>query len=481
MDYKKYIIFFIIVFTALRLILINLFPLLGDESYYWEWSRHLDFSYYEQGPVLSLIIYFFTFFNRINNEFTVRSGSVLLFTLTMIFCVLIYKKIYSSDKTQKASLFNLLAINSTFLYSSFAILMMHDTVMIFFYSIFIYIFLFIIEKPENLKLWILNGIIYAIAIMSKFTIIIIYPAIIFFLILNGELKKYIKGFLLFSLFTLLFLSPVIYWNLTHNFANINYLFIRSGVEKNINLNNVSDFLSGQFLLLNPLLFIFLFISTFLKLKGKISKKEFFLTIIFIFPLLVFFILSFKSKIEANWTGFSYLPAFFLMTDYFFNSNYNFKRYFNFSIIFGLTLCIIGYLLLPFYSNTPFIKSSNALTKSYGYKNIAMKVNIIYNEYKKKDKLFIATRHYQMAGLLAFYLPANPEVYILINHESSKNYRFWKNYEKFKNYNCLFIYNEDWESFEMEKFFEKSMKKIDIIKEKNKLLYIDYFIGYKGNL
>ncbi len=481
MNYKNLIFFFIIFITIIHFIIINLFPLLGDEAYYWQWSRHPDFAYYEQGPVLALVIFIFTLFNKINNEFTVRAGSVFFFTLTLIFCFLIYKKIYNDDKSQKNNFFNLIAINSSLLYCGLAILMMHDTIMIFFYTLLIYIFLFIIEKPEDLKYWAISGIIYAIAIMSKFTVLIIYPAIFLFIFLTDDHKKYLNGFLLFTFFSIIFLSPVVFWNINHNFANINYLLIRSGVEKNINLNNFLNFLVSQLLLLNPFLFFFFYISSFIKIKEKKTYYELFLSVIFIFPQIIFLVLSFKSKIEANWPGFIYLPAFFLATNYMLNSSNAFlKKYFYFSIIFGLTICSVIYLLLPFYANTPFIKSSNALSKSYGYKNIAIKVNNIYNELKQNNKIFMAARHYQVASLLAFYLNGNPEVYILIEHESSKNYRFWKEYKKLIDYNCLFIYSEDWESFEMEKFFEKNIKKINTINEANKILFIDYFIKYKGN-
>ena len=30
--------------------------LLGDEAYYWEWSRHLDLCYYEKGPGLAYLV-----------------------------------------------------------------------------------------------------------------------------------------------------------------------------------------------------------------------------------------------------------------------------------------------------------------------------------------------------------------------------------------------------------------------------------------
>ena len=29
------------------------FPLAPDEAYYWQWSRHLDLGYYDQGPMIA--------------------------------------------------------------------------------------------------------------------------------------------------------------------------------------------------------------------------------------------------------------------------------------------------------------------------------------------------------------------------------------------------------------------------------------------
>ena len=39
--------------TALRLVLAAAVPLFPDEAYYWDWSRHLDWSYYSKGPLVA--------------------------------------------------------------------------------------------------------------------------------------------------------------------------------------------------------------------------------------------------------------------------------------------------------------------------------------------------------------------------------------------------------------------------------------------
>src|ERR1700750_2539967 len=38
------------------LIWLSPYELVGDEAYYWEWSRHLDLCYYEKGPGLAYLI-----------------------------------------------------------------------------------------------------------------------------------------------------------------------------------------------------------------------------------------------------------------------------------------------------------------------------------------------------------------------------------------------------------------------------------------
>lgn len=460
MNYKKFIFYFIFAITFFRLLYINFFPLLGDEAYYWQWSRHLDLGYYEQGPVLSIIIYLFTFFNKINTLFTIRLGAVILSMLTMFLCFLIYNKIYQEN--YKGSFFNILFINSTLIFSAGAILMMHDTVMVFFYTLLIYIFLFIIEKPENTKNWIFAGIIYGIAIMSKFTIILIYPALLLFFLLRKDFKKYIFGFILFTLMTLISLSPVILWNYMNNWPNIKYLLIRSGSNKNFTHKYIFEYFTGQIALLNPLLYFFLIISALKNLYQTQTKQKKFLSLTFIIPQIIFIYLSLKNKIEANWPAFSYVPVFFLATDYLINTKNNFlKKFFHIICGFGFFICIIIYIFILLYPLLN-LTHSNALTKSTGINKLALEINNLYNNTKQNNRLFIAARHYQIASLLSFYLPQQPMVYILIENEASKNYRFWKSYKKLKDYNCIFVYEEEWERNEMSKFFSDCKREIKII-------------------
>ncbi|MDH7499215.1 MAG: hypothetical protein QHH30_02355, partial [candidate division NC10 bacterium] len=48
--------------TLIRLLYIQWGPLdlAPDEAHYWEWSRHLDISYYSKGPMVAFLIFLLT-------------------------------------------------------------------------------------------------------------------------------------------------------------------------------------------------------------------------------------------------------------------------------------------------------------------------------------------------------------------------------------------------------------------------------------
>ena len=56
--YKLQFFVLLSVFVASRLIYIKYCPLdlIPDETYYWEWARRLDWSYYDKGPLIAYLI-----------------------------------------------------------------------------------------------------------------------------------------------------------------------------------------------------------------------------------------------------------------------------------------------------------------------------------------------------------------------------------------------------------------------------------------
>jgi 4-amino-4-deoxy-L-arabinose transferase-like glycosyltransferase len=449
---RKHWIFVLIGFvTMLRLIYINCIPLLGDEAYYWQWARHLDWGYYEQGPMVAVVIWLFTVFTKISTVFTIRLGAVILSAATTISAYFTYKKFNPGDKDDRENLYLFALINFSIIYSIGSVLMMHDTVMVFFYALFLYNFINLIEEPEHKAHWMNAGILLGLGIMSKITMGTVYIAVLVLLLLTGSFKRYIKNFLLFTLFTALFSAPLIYWNFIHGFATVKYLFIRGNPGSGITLRYFFELIGSQIGLISPFIFL-LFIPAFIKNGFRPAfEKKFGFTVLFWVSIIPYLLLSLKSRVEANWPAYTFLPMFFLAAPVLASSGKIWRN----TVLYASLALVLFVHIQTAWPVIPLPEKNDPLKKTYGYKELAQKLYTDYKEFPGAKPFFWATRHYQTASLLSFYMPGQPEFYILINHESNKNYRFWKGYEKYRGGSCVFVYNEPWEIYEMSKFFSST--------------------------
>src|SRR5450432_1134042 len=75
----------VLTLVALRLVAAAVTPLTFDEAYYWMWSKHLAFGYYDHPPMVALVIRAGTLIAG-DTEFGVRLVSILL-ALPMSFAV----------------------------------------------------------------------------------------------------------------------------------------------------------------------------------------------------------------------------------------------------------------------------------------------------------------------------------------------------------------------------------------------------------
>ena len=75
----------VLTLVALRLVAAAVTPLTFDEAYYWTWSKHLAFGYYDHPPMVALVIRAGTMIAG-DTELGVRLVSVLL-ALPMSFAV----------------------------------------------------------------------------------------------------------------------------------------------------------------------------------------------------------------------------------------------------------------------------------------------------------------------------------------------------------------------------------------------------------
>ncbi len=351
----------------------------------------------------------------------------------------------------------------------------------FFFALFIYRMLYVLDDPGNNMHWAHAGIILALGVMSKYTLGLIYPAVIIFLLAAGYPKKHIKGPIIFSLFFLIFLSPVIYWNFTHDFATVKYLIFRKGANDGFTLKYLGELLGSQVALTSIFLFPFMMAALWKTFKKRALTAQYMLAIFFIVSFIPFIILSLKNRVEANWPAFCFFPLFFITTSYIFSLKKLSRPLFHAIYAAGLAIVLLLQVQLV-YPLLPLPAKMDPLRKAYGYKELADKMSIVYNTTMGKGPLFYATRHYQAASLLSFYLPGLPDVQVLLDSDAIKNYKFWDSYRYYAGFNCVYAWSEPWELWEAAKLFkgDQYMEKVILThnKEPIKEFNITFFEGLK---
>lgn len=405
-------------------------PLSYDESYYWDWSRHLDFGYYSKPPMVAWIIALSNYFLG-TSEFSVRIPALIFTTLTILInYILIFK--YFGKFCARWTLFTLSFVP---LFTIYSFVMTTDPLFMFFVSISLYFFILYLEI-FNYKIAFLTGIFIGLGLLTKQTMFsFLFLFLLYLYLFDKEKLKFKKTWIIFLISFLIYL-PNFFWNLQHGFILFKHTE-EHFTRKTLNLFSFLEYLGGIILGYSPFWFlIFVFFSLkYLKiLKNYFFKKEIpvdknfifqfqilNLFFIFSFPILtILFFLSFFIKININWILSFFIPG-FLFTIVLSLQKLNTKilTFLNVLLAFVISFCMY---ILPKNPNYFPPQVSALLNKFIGWNYLAKEVEKLYD-----GKLPIVTSGRDIASSLAFYMDSHPEVYVIqLENQIENQYHLWRN-------------------------------------------------------
>lgn len=303
---------------ALFLGIINVFklwvsryiPLLGDEAYYYFWSKHPALSYTDHPPMIAWLHGFSNFvFGQ--SDLGVRATAILLLLLSTGLIYLIGKEAFGKKVgIASAVVFNLIP---TFFVGGLFLTPEQPLIIFWLMSLF---FAVKIVKGQQKYYWYLLGLSLGLGLLSKFPMLLFIPSIFIFLILSKENRHWFKAIepylaLVVALFTA---SPVIIWNIQNNFPSLAHHGARLGSPNYI--NNILYFLVLQFLMFSPPLFVLTCKTFFYDLRKKFSSIDA-LSLLFItlslVPFLAFALVSPFTLVGGHWTSIIYLGVIVLLS------------------------------------------------------------------------------------------------------------------------------------------------------------------------
>ncbi len=437
---SRWIIGLLSLFYLVRLFLIGWMELAPDEAYYWYWAKHLDWSYYDHPPMIACIMAFFTALGG-DNAFFVRIGGLLASLLMILLLYASCRRLSPGDRTAPWEV--LFIANTTLLFSAGCLIQTPDTPLLVFWAAAVYCGIRIITGAPAWW-WYLWGMALGLGLLSKYTMILIVPCQLAFLLLSRDDRPWLlrKEPYLALLIALALFSPVVIWNWQHDWVSFAFQLHR-GFEANTKsvFIKLLEYLGGQAGIITPLLFLaFVFYSVkAFQLYRRQHLPEYLYLLLLSWPVILFFgYSSLRGGVaQPNWPAPAYIAG-LLLFGLIYSRHYRDKRRHRIFLNWAVGLALLANVVLHVHLIRPFLPLSPKIDTTqqfHGWRELGQTVNLYIRENPHPSGYFLlADRGTTVAGAL-FY---TGKPYIGIDFSRPERYMFLQNLERLQGKNALIL-------------------------------------------
>jgi hypothetical protein len=440
---------FLIALTVFRFWYSGHVELVQDEAYYWQWSRHLAFGYYDNTPLMAYAIHFFSgplMFGP--TEIGVRAAAVLSSVVVSIFIYLLAKRLLNEE----TALVSVAVANVIPLYSAGAILMTQDPVHVALWSASLYVAWIALSQRASCPTWVwwlLAGFLAGLTAMAKLNGFLILPGVFLYICLAPNARRwlshpapYVAALIAFIVFL-----PFIVWNHTHQNAfwiHIHAMASR-GTDQAKTLRWTGEFLGAQAILLSPLIF-FTYLFT-LRFPKKIDEPDetlqplLYLWSASIVVFVATILQTLRGRVEGNWAVSAYVSGIILVAWLIVRSRGTSRLWHYAGIMVALLLTTIVYFPVVAYCVGVRLPSDRTI-ELHGWRALARRVEAEQIVVGGPTKSFVFGENYRIPSELAFYLPGHPITYSLFLNDRRNEYMFWDDPNKCIGENAIFANDSD---------------------------------------
>ena len=296
----------VVALLALRLVGAAWTPLTFDEAYYWMWSKHLAFGYYDHPPGVAVLIRLGTMIAS-DTELGVRLVSILL-ALPMSFAM--YRTAAILFGSQRVAATATILLNVTLMAAVGTMIVTPDSPLLV-ASSFVLFFLAKVLETGRGAWWLAAGAAVGVALLSKYTALLFGPAILIWLVSVPRLRRwlispwpYLGGIVALAIF-----SPVILWNADHDWVSFIKQIGRSRIEE-FRPAFIGELIPTQIAFATPLVFVLGVMGLYALLRrdgGAVAARTL-INATFWTIALYFMWHSLHARVQANWFAPIY-PAF----------------------------------------------------------------------------------------------------------------------------------------------------------------------------
>jgi len=418
-------------FTLIRLAVAPFFGLGVDEAHYVLYAKYLAWSYVDHPPLVGWthapILYLLG-----TNEFLARLPAIFIFAAAS-YCAYLF--ILRITQSTRLSLLSVLALNCSFMLNALGLMLLPDSLLL----LFVFLLIFIAEKLDREKRpmdFILLGILLGLMGLAKYTSVLLVPPMILFFLMKKRYDVLFSPYMfLAAIIAFIFITPVIYWNMTHDFISFRYQGSHVFGTLASSISNFAESLAAQLGAYSPFLFIIAFYGFFKALRSPNAYLR--LAVLFGGTIMAFFLLtSFYERTLPHWPSIFYLLFIPVGTYTLLLSREKWKRNFlYFSVGFSLVLTLFIYVELAgkFFA---FPDYQSPFRDIYGFPVMIGKANDIMKNDLSKSPKAIAVNNWTMGSRTMYYnLPYKNEVFVIDNRRDQ--FDVWQK-KKPLGYDLLFL-------------------------------------------
>ena len=274
-------------FLILKLVVLILLPLTGDEAYFITWGQDVSLGYYDHPPVIGWLIYLLSFISE--HYYFYR----LFAYLTSIFAaLLLYRLICPIKGSEVALMASLVFLLSPL--SLLSIILVNDVTLLLFGLLGFYCFSRTLEK-DSYPGAILSGVFFGLCFLSKYLSAPMFIGILLYLIVHRSRVNW-KLVLVGGVVASLFVAENLVFNLQNCWNNIVFNLFSRTDGSGFNLADTALFLA-TFALVVPPQGVFRLFKADRNNIAEITRQAMYVAVCFF---VVFLLVSTFKRIGLHW-------------------------------------------------------------------------------------------------------------------------------------------------------------------------------------
>jgi dolichol-phosphate mannosyltransferase len=285
---------------VLRLVYAGSVEMMPEETYYWNYSRHLDIGYLDHPPMVAWLIRVATaVFGQ--TEFGVRAAALLCGAITSIFVYKLTRNLFGVA----AALAALLLVQALPFFFLSGLLMTPDAPLAAAWAASLY-FLERALIGNQSRAWWFAGICLGLGMISKYSIALLGPVAGAFMAWDPQARRWWARSAPYvgALLALVIFSPVIIWNAQHEWAS--FAFQTSRRLADTPQFALHKLIGSIIVLITPTGLLAVIAATLVRHAADQTldaarRRRLFNLAIFI-PLSVFALFSLRHEVKLDWTG-----------------------------------------------------------------------------------------------------------------------------------------------------------------------------------